>query len=301
MWLDRRSSSSRTSDRLASNATSWAIRSSGKVRRLPQQRLQVVQHPRPLRGWLARGLVRRRGRAGRRSRANCRFSTTASRSPSAWRDATSWSSAATKPAWTSAAGGAPFLLLVGLRLTQHAGQRQQRLGRRAAGCRECAGAGRWRSSAPAPAPRDRVPAGVSDWRLMVRLAVTLPRFSALPARSRHPVSRLSQPFGSRKRSSRVRPLTLRSSHAQAMPSMLPSVRANPVMEAIAAHGAAFIPAVATDAKRMVCSSSRRAAYAAAAHVLRQRIASATRPTLLGRRDAQSGHGTGRRRACRRSG
>ncbi len=51
----------------------------------------------------------------------------------------------------------------------------------------------------------------SDWRLRVRLAVTLPRFSALPVRSRHAGSRLSQPFGRRKRRSSERPLTLRSS------------------------------------------------------------------------------------------
>ena len=63
-------------------------------------------------------------------------------------------------------------------------------------------------------------------RTTVRLAVTLPRFRTRVAASRSWGSWLSKPGGRRNRSSRPRPLTLRSSQAQARPS----VREKPVME-----------------------------------------------------------------------
>ena len=151
----------------------------------------------------------------------------------------------------AAARSGCFLLLVGLCLAQHAGQRQQRLGRAAACCRGCGDAAPWRFSAPAPAPPDRVPAGFGlaldgevggDVAALQRLARDF-RASRPPA--------LSQPFGRRKRSSRPRPLTLRSSHAQANAARwCPRLRANPVIEAIAVM-ARLLTAARANAKHCI--------------------------------------------------
>ena len=145
------------------------------------------------------------------------LSVTRSRAPSAWRASTRAASAAAKPARTAAvAGFGPFLLRFGAG-AQHAGQRQQRLGPRRRRCRGCARAAPSPAPAPVPAPPDRAPVSFSPRASSFRLAVTLPRFSALPAASRSAGSSASQPGGRRKRRSSPRPLTLRSSQAQARP------------------------------------------------------------------------------------
>ena len=118
---------------------------------------------------------------------------------------------------------------------------------RADGCRESAGAGPWQCSEPAPAPRVEFQPGLA-LPLQRQVGGDVAALQALPARSRQPGSRLSQPFGRRKRNSRERPFTLRSSHAQPIPSMVPSARANPVIEAIAVM-ARLLPAPPRKAKR----------------------------------------------------
>ena len=71
------------------------------------------------------------------------------------------------------------------------------------------------------------------WRSVVSVRVTLPRVTRLDKISRAAASTASKPGGTRKRTSRPRPLTLRASHTQFRPSVEPSPRANPVILEIA--------------------------------------------------------------------
>src|SRR5690349_19735821 len=66
-------------------------------------------------------------------------------------------------------------------------------------------------------------------RLTARLMVQLPRESFSWQRPRALISSASKPEGSRKRRSRLRPLTLRASHDQLVSPCTPSARAKPVM------------------------------------------------------------------------
>ena len=152
----------------------------------------------------------------------------ASRAPSAWRAATSAASACVKPAAAAPVSTAASSSACAGRSTPGRPSSASARGTGLPGmrpCRSIASASACSSAAGSATRRGSLS------RFTDRFAVTLPRFSTLPAASRSAGSSASQPGGRRKRRSRPRPLTLRSSHTQARPAALPSARANPVIEA----------------------------------------------------------------------